>query len=194
MPEVPHLLLAPLSAEQQLVVDLLAEAFLAEDYQWPVYDHLEWQLDQRDLDTIKILQSFPSIGAWNYGAIAWNGNDSGEAEVALTVVGMWHAKALREYVPVFFELIDFLAAQADLIALVDHGAIARVAEAIKTLEAIIALRDAGQHPEASDRAVRAAEHLHIPFQPDDFGTTWKRISTQATNALNAIREELNAVA
>jgi hypothetical protein len=374
MAEDQHPLLAPLTPEEQLVVDLLADAFLAEDYQWPFYDYIDGELDQRGLDAIEVLQSFPTIGGWNYGTVSWNKNDSPEAEVALTVVGISHSAALRDYLPAFFELLTYLVARrrerpterravltltvtsqefaeywlstrrsplpprltlqlkehehalrlgssgyeedgnwstnvtrwilpfagvdsiegyvtvleevlgspsapepvlisplslpasldflntvwrlthdrvrlfdfvsaerttrlasdiqtedefsaqlsslaeilreadkrlskgkrsqehplgrtkAELIARVDPGADARVSDAIETLEAIIALRDAGQHAEATDRAIRAAERLGVPYRPTNWTAAWQRVSILATNALNALREELNAVA
>jgi hypothetical protein len=374
MVDTQHPILAPLTQTQQFVVDLLAEDFLAEDYQWPVFDHVEGKLDRRDVDPIQVLQSFPTIGGWNYGAIHWSQNESPEAEVALTVVGMWHSAALRDRVPIFFELVNYLVARrkerptrrrgvvtlsvtsrefaeywrstgrsalrprltlqlkeheyllrlggggydesgnwqtavtrwirpfagvdsiegyvsvleelagkppaiepvlvsplslaasldffnavwrlthnrerlfdfvsaerttrlawdvrtadefaahlsafadivreadkrlltgrrsrehplgrikADIVGRVDKGAATRVSDAIETLEAIIALRDAGQHQDASDRAIRAAEHLGVPFRPTNWSAAWQRISTQAITALNALREELNAVA
>ncbi len=369
-----HSLLAPLTDEQRLVVDLLAEAFLADDYQWPFYDHIERELDRRDLDAQEILLTFPTLGPWNYCAVHWNRNDSPEAEVALTVVGMSHSPALRNHLDIFFELLAYLITRrkerpgqrrevitpmvtseefakhwlslrrsplsprltmqlkehdyplglgsggsqedgswnvvvtrrllafagvdsidsyvaaleelgssppatepvlvspfslvgsldffnavwalthnrtrlfnfvsadrttrlawdiqtedeflsqlstlagilreadkrlpngkrsqlhplgrikADLQALVDPGSVARVSEAIETLEAIIVLRDAGQHPEASDRGLRAADRLGLPHQPRNWTGAWQRVSTLATNALNTLQEELNAVA
>jgi hypothetical protein len=376
MDETHHSLLAPLTSEQQRAVDLIAGAFKAEDYQWPVYDHVEAELGKHDLDAIEVLQSFPTLAGWNYGALAWQRNESPEAEVGLTVVGMWHSATLRGYLPVFFRLVDFLVAlrkqrptqrravvtltvtsdefreywlsarqrlrplsprltlqltkheyllglgsggsdesgnwstavtrrivpfegmgsiedyvailerlvdrpptiepildsplslaasldflnavwrlahggdrffdftsaerttrlawpvanadeyaahlsafadifreadkrltkgnrshihplgrmKTDLLGRVDKGAATRVADAIQTLEAIITLRDAGQHADAGDRAVRAAEQLGVPYQPNDCGTAWQRVSTEAINAINAIREELNGVA
>jgi hypothetical protein len=106
-----HPLLAALTAEQQRLVDVVAEAFLAEEYQWPFFDYVEGLLEDEGLGALEILQSFPTIGRWGYGAIAWNRNDSPDAEVALTVVGMSHSPALRQYVPVFFGLISYLAAR-----------------------------------------------------------------------------------
>jgi hypothetical protein len=376
MAEPQHPLLAPLTSEQQLAVDVVAAAFVAEDYQWPFYDHIERELGRHNLDAIEVLQSFPTLGAWNYSALAWQRNEAPEAEVGLTVVGMWHSAALRSYLPVFFGLVHFLIAlrkerptrrravvtltvtsdefreywlstrqspqplpprltlqlkeheyplrlgsgsydesgnwstavtrwilpfegvdsieayvatldalvgrpptiepvldsplslvasldflnavwrlahggvrlfdftsaerttrlawpvatadefaahlsafadifreadkrlqkgsrsqvhplgrmKADLLGRVDKGAATRVSDAIQTLEAIITLRDAGQHADAGDRAIRAAEHLGVPYHPTNWSTAWQKISTEAINAINAVREELNAVA
>ena len=107
----PHPLLDPLSDQQQRLVDVVAEAFLAEEYQWPFFDYVQGTLDDEALDAIEILQSFPTFSRWGYGAVAWNRNDSAESEVALTVVGMYHSSGLRQYVPVFFQLVDYLAAR-----------------------------------------------------------------------------------
>jgi hypothetical protein len=107
----PHPLLAPLSAQQQRLVEVVAEAFLAEDFQWPFFDYVQGTLDDEALDAIEILESFPTFSRWGYGSVAWNRNDSADSEVALTVVGMSHSSGLRQYVPVFFELVDYLAAR-----------------------------------------------------------------------------------
>jgi hypothetical protein len=107
-------LLAPLSVDQQSLVDLVAEAFLREDYQWPFFDYVEGMLDLNGRDAWKILESFPELGRWRYSAAFWSrqggAKPSAESEVELTLVGFAHAPALREYVSVFFEVIDFLCA------------------------------------------------------------------------------------
>jgi hypothetical protein len=105
----PNPLLAPLDAAQRRLVDAVAGAFLTADYQWPFFDYVEGILDDASLDAVEVLQSFPTIGRWGYGAIAWNRNNSADSEVALTVVGMSHTASLRDYVPVFFALVDYLA-------------------------------------------------------------------------------------
>jgi hypothetical protein len=107
----PHQLLVPLDGGRQRLVDVVAQAFLAEEYQWPFFDYVEGVLDDEALDAVEILQSFPTIGPGGYGAIAWNRNNSADSEVGLTVVGMSHSPGLRQYVPVFFRLVDYLAAR-----------------------------------------------------------------------------------
>lgn len=106
-------LLAPLTAGQQRLVDLVAEAFLVSELEWPFFDYVEGVLDDEGLDARELLQSFPEVGRWRYGAVVWSqsggAKPAGESEVALTVLGMWHAPALREYVQVFFALVGFLA-------------------------------------------------------------------------------------
>lgn len=106
-------LLAPLTAGQQRLVDVVAEASLVSEHEWPFFDYVEGVLDDEGLDAWEVLQSFPEVGRWRYGAVVWSqsggAKPTGESEVALTVLGMWHAPALREYVPVFFALIGFLA-------------------------------------------------------------------------------------
>ena len=71
----PHPLLAPLDAQQKRLVDVVADAFLAEEYQWPFFDYVQGTLDNEALDAIEILQSFPTFSRWGYGAVAWNRND-----------------------------------------------------------------------------------------------------------------------
>jgi hypothetical protein len=373
--EHPHPLLEPLNAAQQRLVDVVADAFLFEEYQWPFFDYVQGVLDDAGLDAVDVLTSFPMIGRWGYGAVAWNRNDSAESEVALTVVGMSHTAALRDYVPVFFTLVDYLAQcrrhaqpsprevrsltvssdqfdehwregrrlplpprltaqlkereplgwgsrslnpdgnwttdvrrdilrfegmktldeyvqrleeiigepvsalppilpsplslaaaldylnavwrlthdrerlfdftsaerttrlaydvqtaeefaahlsaftdllrqanrrvsaqperkergralariEADVVSLVGPDATARVIQAIRMLEFVVALRDADQHGGASDRAVAAYRELRIPYPTTDWRSAWSVISTHAIGALNVIREELETV-
>lgn len=374
----PHPLVAPLTEEQQKLVDVVADAFVREDYQWPFFDYVEGTLDDDGLDAVEVLSSFPVIGRWGYGAIAWTRNNSPESEVALTIVGMSHTERLRVHVPVFFHLVDYLVTrrrhaqprprevrklnvtsdefsdywlsgrrsgisprltakltehdpptgwgsrgfnpedgawtttvtrqlfrfeglktideyvrlleevigdsgpvplpilpsplslaaaldylnavwrlthdrgrlfsfasaerttrlafdiqtaeefaahlsafadilreadkrlpvepprkdrsralariEADLRLRLESDAASRAADAIRTLELVIALRDANQHGEASERAVAAHRELHIAYPTTNWRDAWATLSTHALNALNALREELEAVA
>lgn len=97
-------LLAPLSEEQQRLVDRVAEAFLRSGYQWPFYSYLEWVYDAEGDDAWVILQSFPQLGRFGYGPVWWvrgspNVRPGPEAEVALTILGMSHAEQLRPHIP-----------------------------------------------------------------------------------------------
>jgi hypothetical protein len=107
-------LLKPLDGDQQSLVDLVAEAFLSEHYQWPFFDYVEGMLDLQGRDAWKILESFPEIGRWRYSAAFWNRSGAAKppakSEVELTIVGFAHAPPLNEYVGVFFEIVDFLCA------------------------------------------------------------------------------------
>lgn len=107
-------LLAPLDGNQQRLVDLIADAFVSCNYEWPVYDYIEGVFDHEGRDAWDVMQTFPEIGRWRYGLLWWvrgapNMKPSAESEVALTIVGMSHTNSLREYVNVFFNLVDFLA-------------------------------------------------------------------------------------
>jgi hypothetical protein len=107
-------LLAPLSGDQQRFVDLIADAFLAEEYEWPIFHYLEWILDEEGHDAWEILQSFPQIGRWGYGPIAWVPGGpamkpTAETEIALTVVGIARSRHLRDHVETFFLLLEYLA-------------------------------------------------------------------------------------
>lgn len=44
------------------------------------------------------------------------------------------------------------------------------------------MRDAGQHPDANDRPIHAAERLGVRYRPTNWTAAWQRISTLATNA------------
>jgi hypothetical protein len=67
---------------------------------------------------------------------------------------------------------------------------ARVRRAVTDLEHALALRDAAQHAEAGDRAVRALNALGVGHPISDFASAWTTVSAKAVEALSAIREEL----
>ena len=105
-------LLDPLTENQQRLVDLAAEAFSL-DGEWPVFDYLEGAFDQEDKGAGETLATFPRVGHWNYGAAWWDGmgqmsKPRPDTEVALTLVGMHHSKALSQIVPIFFSVIDLM--------------------------------------------------------------------------------------
>ena len=70
---------------------------------------------------------------------------------------------------------------------------ARIRYGVSTLEHALALRDAAQHAEASDRAVRALNELGIGYPVSDFAQAWATVSAKTVEALGAIREELAAL-
>lgn len=109
-------LLAPLAPEQQRLIDLLADSFIEDDFEWPFFQYVEWMLDHEGLEAWSVLQSFPQVGRWNYGPISWVRSAPGmkpreDTEVCLTLVGMAHSPQLREHLDVAFALLDFMAAQ-----------------------------------------------------------------------------------
>jgi hypothetical protein len=61
------------------------------------------------------------------------------------------------------------------------------------LELVIALRDSDQHGASTARAVAAFRELRVTYPPTDWNTSWRVLSAQAVDALNAIREELASV-
>jgi hypothetical protein len=83
-------------------------------------------------------------------------------------------------------LRDFLGRQAAL----DQ---ARIAAAVKTLEAALSVRDAAQHTEAGGRAVRAlTQEFNLAHPILDPAAAWAVISSRVVSAITAIREELAA--
>jgi hypothetical protein len=109
-------LLAPLAESQQRLVDLIAEAFLSEDYEWPMFHYVEWVLDDEGEDAGAVLGSLPREGRWGYGPVDWARGPGAitptpDTELALTIVGMAHASRLKEHVETFFELIAYLVAE-----------------------------------------------------------------------------------
>jgi hypothetical protein len=68
-------LLAPLTPDQQWLLDLAADVFV--NYgRWPVYDYVQGQVEDRGLDTDELLASFPRLFSsrypnWSYAAITY---------------------------------------------------------------------------------------------------------------------------
>lgn len=108
-------ILAPLSPQQQKLVDLVAEAFLVDD-DWPVFDYVEGSFDQtKEYDAAETLASFPRVGSWSYGAVWWPGLGQSskpalEYKVGLTLAGMHHSRELRPLADAFFDVIEMMVA------------------------------------------------------------------------------------
>jgi hypothetical protein len=66
----------------------------------------------------------------------------------------------------------------------------RVRDTITTLEHAVSIRDAAQHTEAGDRAVRGLNALGVGHPVGDYAKAWQLITTRAVEALDALREEL----
>jgi hypothetical protein len=112
--EMPRLL-DLLNVDQQQLVDLVADAFLADEGKWPFFDYLEGRFDQQRKDAWEILYSFPRVGSWHYSATWWIGMNvpnrpSPEQEVELTIVGMYHSDQLKRYVGLFFGVLERMVA------------------------------------------------------------------------------------
>jgi hypothetical protein len=76
---------------------------------------------------------------------------------------------------------------------VDASAEKRVRQAVTVLEHALAIRDAAQHTEAGDRAVRALDAFGIGHPVLDAGEAWSVIAAHVVEALAAIREELTSM-
>lgn len=87
-------LFAPLTSEQQKIVDVTAHAFFANEWHWPTFQHVQAILDRERLDARTILSTFPvSDGAIRYGAftsLGWIANVRDETELELTLLGLHH--------------------------------------------------------------------------------------------------------
>jgi hypothetical protein len=69
----------------------------------------------------------------------------------------------------------------------------RVERAIITLKHINRIRVGSQHAKAQGEAAAAYGSLGIVFPPLDWATAWGTIQSRATEALDAIREEVQAL-
>lgn len=87
-------LLAPLTREQQLVVNTAAEAFFKSGDTWPTYQHVEAILDREGQDARWVISTFPVVGtSMQYAALrcaTWAGSLNDDSRVELTVLGLHH--------------------------------------------------------------------------------------------------------
>lgn len=70
----------------------------------------------------------------------------------------------------------------------------RVLHAVALLDAARRLRVAGQHSTAQQDALGAYDILGLAYPVADWSAAWARIQTVVTNAIDAIRDELQATA
>jgi hypothetical protein len=108
------ILIKPLRSDQKRLVDLIAEAFVQEDYHWPIYHYLDWILEEEGIDAWETLSSLPQVGRWGYGPIAWVRQGPAiaprpDAEIRLTVVGFHHSSSLGHHMETLFQILDYMA-------------------------------------------------------------------------------------
>jgi hypothetical protein len=88
-------LLKPMTEEQRLLLQILADVFLHHQ-QWPIFEYVEGQLDRHGLDARQLIDSLPEVG-WHgmqhfrYGLV-WHPSTIPTADkpVMLTIAGLWH--------------------------------------------------------------------------------------------------------
>ena len=71
--------------------------------------------------------------------------------------------------------------------------VARGQGAIEVLLKLTLIRNAQQHSNARDRALRAAGELGVAFPARDWGVTWGQMATLAREAFDALREEMQTL-
>ncbi len=81
---------------------------------------------------------------------------------------------------------DYLASD------MDPDVVGRVTEAVDTLILLRHIRVSTQHRDARHRAVNAFQKIGLPFPPPSWEFAWAHIATQASGALDAVREEVRA--
>ena len=69
----------------------------------------------------------------------------------------------------------------------------RVVDAVATLRAVVAVRSASQHLGASGRLPGAAAQLGLQLPLTNWAAAWAHIKGRCVDALNAVREELQAL-
>jgi hypothetical protein len=70
------------------------------------------------------------------------------------------------------------------------AASARIADAVAVLTAVTQIRNVRQHGAAAATAVGALRQLGVTFPVTDWAETWRVVRARATEALNALREEV----
>lgn len=73
-----------------------------------------------------------------------------------------------------------------------NGNVDRIDHAIDTLEAVRKIRNGIQHAGATRKAVSGLAFLRIPYPITDWAAAWNQIRAHATQAFDAIRDELQA--
>jgi hypothetical protein len=107
-------LLDPLTPDQQWLVDLVAEAYINDGGQWPIFDYLEATFDAKHKVAWEALYTLPWMGQWHYGAAWWVGMNvpdakpSAEAEIELTILGMHRSASLQDRVPIFLTTLRYM--------------------------------------------------------------------------------------
>ncbi len=89
-------LFAPLKADQQLAVDLTADAFFTNDQRWPTFQYVELRLEENGHDAKAVIGSFPIAGtSARYAAFRSTkhaGSLNDDNPVELTLLGFHHYK------------------------------------------------------------------------------------------------------
>jgi len=106
-------LLAPLTDEQQALVDAIAEVLAQHDV-WPSVHYLERKLAIPAVTPL--VASFPSLGAVHYSAV-WAMSSGGvhmaENDVGLTVAGLAHVRGGERFIGPFLAMLRGVARQLD---------------------------------------------------------------------------------
>jgi hypothetical protein len=110
-------LLQPLNRDQQRVIEVVAQAFEENSWQWPVFDYLEGVLENEGVDAWTALASLPRHPESSYAAAWWSWRGGAKPQpnesVGLTVLGLHRAEELQSVtpgvVPAFFALVKLLA-------------------------------------------------------------------------------------
>jgi hypothetical protein len=104
-------LLAPLSDEQQWLVDVVFEALDVHNV-WPTFHYVERRLQTPALAAL--IASFPTIGGVHYSAV-WamsvGGVHPADQQVGLTIAGLAHATGAERYIELYLRMLRGVAAR-----------------------------------------------------------------------------------
>ena len=121
--QVKDALLRPLTESQQRTIDLVCESFFIEETTWPKFQYIEAELDKDDIDLRSVLSSFPVAGGHggiSYGALGalphlQSANE--DADVTMTVLGLWHCRSAMAEQPAKWLAASVLQVLSGFVAL-----------------------------------------------------------------------------
>jgi hypothetical protein len=104
-------LLAPMTDEQQQLLDIVWEVFRG-DGRWPIYQYVEASADKVGLDATAVLASFPRVsGNGRYSAIWFDGPPSAptvDRQVAITIAGLRSIDEATDLVAMYLKVLNYL--------------------------------------------------------------------------------------
>src|ERR1019366_3732708 len=88
-------LLAPLNADQQRAVNLIASQL--ETGRWPIFDFIDREFERDDIAAVTVLDSLPGVAGNGEYVAAWSprppsGRPAAEERLRLTILGLHHVE------------------------------------------------------------------------------------------------------
>ena len=109
----------PLSSEQETLIRVISEPFIATG-EWPVWQYVDLMLeDQHSLDAADVLASLPEVGERSPASLAygliWRPDSyrqpQPDDQVTVTVAGLWHLPQAEPVTGAFLTMLRYLVAR-----------------------------------------------------------------------------------